>query len=119
MKIGVRNALSVSVLMTLMLAGCGGGVGDMATTAGSEEDVTTSTSAAVVEDTTATVKQNTTTTAAGTTTTAATEEGAEDVGIEDIPVELDLTEEEGAALFLEVAEGRHPEPLVISRPSWR
>lgn len=68
---------------------------------------------------TATVKQNTTTTAAGTTTTAATEEGAEDVGIEDIPVELDLTEEEGAALFLEVAEGRHPEPLVISRPSWR
>jgi dihydrodipicolinate reductase len=105
--------------MTLMLAGCGGGVGDMATTAGSEEDATTSTSAAVVEDTTATVKQNTTTTAAGTTTTAATEEGAEDVGIEDIPVELDLTEEEGAALFLEVAEGRHPEPLVISRPSWR
>ena len=150
-KAGIRKALPLSIVMTLVLAACGGGA-ETATTTGPDAGEGTSTSA-VVEETTTTVAQTTTT---ATETTTAAEQGA---GIEDIPpdcvaeiaailqvfepavegidwenatiddyiqvmtslagtsigdttacenVELDMSEEEGAALFFEVAEQEVP-----------
>jgi len=151
MRMGVRNAMSALIPLTLLLAACAGGAGDTGTTTGSDADGTTT---SVVEETT-TVAETTTTAAAETTTTAA-EQAA---GVEDIPpecvaeiaailqvfepavegidwetatimdhiqvmtslagtsigdtaacenVEIDVSEEEGVALFLEVAEQEAP-----------
>ena len=152
MRMGARKVMSALVLTTLLLAGCGDGAGDTATT-GSDAGGATSTSA-VVEETTTTVAQTTT---SATETTTAGEQGA---SIEDIPpecvaeiaailqvfepavegidwetatimdhiqvmtslsgssigdtpsceenVDMDVSEEEGVALFLEVAEQEAP-----------
>ena len=154
MRMGVRNAMSALIPMTLLLAACAGGGGDNATTTGADADGTTSTS--VVEEGTTTVAETTTTASAATTTTAA----EQTAGVEDIPpdcvaeiaailqvfepavegidwetatimdhiqvmtalsgtsigettaceenVDLDVSEDEGVALFLEVAEQEAP-----------
>ena len=150
-RMGVRNAMSALIPLTLLLAACAGGAGDTGATTGSDADGTTT---SVVEETT-TVAETTTTAAVETTTTAA-EQAA---GVEDIPpecvaeiaailqvfepavegidwetatimdhiqvmtslagtsigdtaacenVEIDVSEEEGVALFLEVAEQEAP-----------
>ncbi|MGH8925721.1 MAG: hypothetical protein ACRDWA_13960 [Acidimicrobiia bacterium] len=75
----------VLALMLLMLAGCGGGVGD--TTMGDKPVVTTTTLGGSADDTTTTVaaaRDTTTTTTAPATTTTEREDV---IGIEDIPPE--------------------------------
>ena len=155
MRMGVRNAMSALIPLTLLLAACAGGAGETGTSAGSDASGTTSTS--VVEDATTTLAATTTTAMAETTTTAAEQAaGVEDIppeclaeisailqvfepaveGIdwetatimdhiqvmtslsgtsigdtaacENVDVDVDVSEEEGVALFLEVAEQEAP-----------
>ena len=76
-----RKALSVSVVLAMTLAGCGGGTGDTATT--SAEAGNASTSAAAAAESSTTLPLTTTTTVDQTTSTAA----ASEASIEDIPPE--------------------------------
>ncbi len=151
-----RKALSVSLVLAMILAGCGGGAEDTATTTTAEAGNASTSAAAVAESTTTLPPPTTTTTVEETTSTAA----ASEASIEDIPPEclavmsevlrafepavkdidwdtatiddhlqvmmalagtsigdttgceedtgLSMTDEEGAALFLEVAEQEAP-----------
>lgn len=80
MRMGARRTMSALALATLLLAGCGDGAGDTATTTGPDAGEATSTSA-VIEETTTTVAETT------TTATETTSAGEQEASIEDIPPE--------------------------------
>ena len=80
-----RGVRSVSLLMALLVAGCGGGAEGPDTTLG-EAGTDPTTSVSTVPTTTATTSPTTTTTVAATTTTVSGG-GTAGVGLEDIPPE--------------------------------